>query len=108
LGAGEVLVDWVRERKPQHRSSRRSDLTLPVLLLATAASGLGVHVCRYVGLSLTAHYLYALHLMIAVPMLVVEVPFGHWAHMIYRPLALYFAAVEARAAAERHEEAVAA
>jgi quinone-modifying oxidoreductase subunit QmoC len=101
LGAGEILVDWFRERRPQQWSSRRSDLTLPLLLVATAASGLAVHVSRYAGLNLTAHYLYALHLMIAVPMLVVEVPFGHWAHMIYRPLALYFAAVESRAAMEQ-------
>ena len=107
-GAGQILVDWFRERKPQHLSSRRSDLTLPVLLVATAVSGLAVHVCRCAGLGLTAQYLYALHLMIAVPMLLVEVPFGHWAHMIYRPLALYFAAVRARAAEELDREAVAA
>ena len=101
LGAGEILAAWVRERKPQHWSSRRSDLTLPTLLVLTALSGLAVHACRYAGAELASHYLYALHLTIAVPMLVVEVPFGHWSHMIYRPLALYLAAVQARAAAEQ-------
>jgi hypothetical protein len=30
-------------------------------------------------------------------MLVVEVPFGKWSHLLYRPLALYLAAVQARA-----------
>jgi hypothetical protein len=35
--------------------------------------------------------------MIAVPMLLVEIPFGGSSHMIYRPLALYFAAVKERA-----------
>ena len=35
--------------------------------------------------------------MIVVPMLLVEVPFGGSAHVIYRPLALYFAAVKERA-----------
>jgi len=108
LGAGEILVVWYRERAPQHWSSRRSDLTLPVLLLLTAMTGIAVHVCRYAGLALTAHYVYAAHLMIAVPMLIVEVPFGQWSHMIYRPLALYFAAVRARAAQPAEvEEAVA-
>lgn len=101
LGAGEILVAWFREREPQHWSSRRSDLTLPVLLLLTAFSGMAVHVLRYMGLGLTAHYAYAIHLMIAVPMLVVEVPFGHWSHMIYRPMALYFSAVQARALKEQ-------
>jgi len=101
LGAGEIMVGWYRERKPQHWSSQRSDLTLPVLLLLTALSGVAVHVFRYMGLALTSHYLYAIHLMIAVPMLVVEVPFGHWSHMMYRPMALYFSAVQARALQEQ-------
>jgi hypothetical protein len=35
--------------------------------------------------------------MIAVPMLLVEVPFGSSSHMLYRPLALYFTAVKERA-----------
>jgi hypothetical protein len=30
-------------------------------------------------------------------MLVVEVPFGKWAHLFYRPLAIYLAAVRGRA-----------
>jgi hypothetical protein len=29
-----------------------------------------------------------------VPMLVLEVPFGKWAHLAYRPLAIYFARVQ--------------
>ena len=70
---------------------------------------MAVHVLRYTGLALTAHYAYAIHLMIAVPMLVVEVPFGHWSHMIYRPMALYFLAVQARALDEQKaKEALAA
>jgi hypothetical protein len=35
--------------------------------------------------------MYVVHLMGAVPMLVLEVPFGKWAHLAYRPLAMYFA-----------------
>jgi heterodisulfide reductase subunit C/quinone-modifying oxidoreductase subunit QmoC len=30
-------------------------------------------------------------------MLVLEVPFGKWAHLYYRPLAIYFQAVKERA-----------
>jgi hypothetical protein len=70
---------------------------LPVLLLLTALSGMAVHVLRYVGLGLSAHYAYAVHLMIVVPMLLVEIPFGGSSHMMYRPLALYFTAVKERA-----------
>jgi heterodisulfide reductase subunit C/quinone-modifying oxidoreductase subunit QmoC len=66
--------------------------------LLTALSGLAVHIFRYAGWALTAHFTYALHVIIATPMLVVEMSFGKWAHMIYRPLALYFQAVKERAA----------
>jgi len=31
-----------------------------------------------------------------VAMLAVEVPFGKWAHMLYRPLAIYLQAVKER------------
>jgi heterodisulfide reductase subunit C/quinone-modifying oxidoreductase subunit QmoC len=40
---------------------------------------------------------YVVHLMVAVPMLMVEVPFGKWAHLLYRPLAVYLSAVQVRA-----------
>jgi hypothetical protein len=46
---------------------------------------------------LISHYLYAIHLVIAVPMLVIEIPFGKWSHMIYRPLAIYLQTVKERA-----------
>jgi hypothetical protein len=34
-----------------------------------------------------------IHLAIAIPMLVIEVPFGKWAHLGYRPLAIYLVTV---------------
>ncbi|MBZ5726179.1 MAG: 4Fe-4S dicluster domain-containing protein [Acidobacteriia bacterium] len=90
VGSLDILIE--RTRKAGLREA-----ILPVLLLLTALSGMAVHILRYVGLGLGAHYAYAVHLMIAVPMLLVEVPFGSSSHMIYRPLALYFAAVKERA-----------
>jgi hypothetical protein len=30
------------------------------------------------------------HLGLAAPMLILEVPFGKWSHLYYRPLAIYF------------------
>jgi hypothetical protein len=38
-------------------------------------------------------------------MLILEVPFGKWAHAYYRPLAVYFQAVKAKA--KEQEKAVA-
>ena len=40
-------------------------------------------------------------MMVAVLMLTVEVPFGKWAHIAYRPLAVYFLAVKKNAAGLR-------
>lgn len=108
VGSADILVGRVRKREQMHKLSEWSDLTLPVLLLLTALSGMAVHTFRYLGMELTAHYTYALHLMVAVPMLLVEVPFGKWSHVIYRPMALFFAAVQARALAEQTPGEVAA
>ena len=67
-----------------------------MLLFATAVSGIVVHILRLSGLELATHYTYAIHIMIAVPMLVIEMPFGKWTHMIYRPLAMYFQSLKER------------
>ncbi len=104
IGSLDMLIGRFRKREPMRRQSGCSDLILPVLFLLTALSGMAVHVLRYTGMALGAHYTYAVHLMIAVPMLVVEVPFGKWSHMIYRPLALYFTAVKQRALEARMAE----
>jgi heterodisulfide reductase subunit C/quinone-modifying oxidoreductase subunit QmoC len=41
-------------------------------------------------MELAMHYTYAVHLIIIVPMLIIEIPFGKWSHGLYRSLALYF------------------
>lgn len=104
-GALDILIGRARKREPANGQSGLSDLMLPALLLLTALSGMAVHVLRYTGLGYFAPFAYAVHLMIAVPMLLVEVPFGKSAHILYRPLALYFAAVKERALKNQMEEA---
>ncbi len=99
-GSGDVLVSRLRKKWANHEHSELPDVMLPLLLFLTALSGILVHVFRYAGMELTAHYCFAAHIVITTPMLVVEIPFGKWSHMIYRPMALYLHAVKARAAAE--------
>jgi len=96
-GIGDILVGRVRAKKEFYKETRLEDLIFPILLLLTALSGLAVHISRYLGFGLTCHFAYALHIVIATPMLLIEMPFGKWSHMIYRPLALYFLAVRERA-----------
>ena len=56
-----------------------------------------MHAFRLAGWALPTYYMYVIHLAIAVPMLVIEVPFGKWAHLLYRPLAIYLMKVKERA-----------
>jgi hypothetical protein len=96
-GTVEIIIGRIRKREQMHRFSDFSDWMFPVLLLLTAVTGILVHIFRYMGLPLATYYTYAVHLVIAVAMLVVEVPFGKWAHLLYRPLAVYFQAVREKA-----------
>ncbi|MFH2030185.1 MAG: 4Fe-4S dicluster domain-containing protein [Bacteroidota bacterium] len=93
----EILISRIKKREEIHKFSNANDLIFPIMLLLTAVSGLAVHIFRYLGLELTTHFTYAIHLAIAVPMLIIEIPFGKWSHMIYRPLAIYFQAVKEKA-----------
>ncbi len=97
-GIGDILRGRLQAKREIYKESRPEDLVFPILLLLTAGSGIATHIFRYAGFVLCAHFMYALHVIIATPMLVIEMPFGKAAHMIYRPLALYFQAVKERAA----------
>jgi hypothetical protein len=97
-GVGDILIGRVQAKKEIYKETRPEELVFPILLLLTAGTGFFANFFRYAGFALCAHFAYALHVIIATPMLVVEMPFGKAAHMIYRPLALYFQAVRERAA----------
>ena len=92
----EILVGRIKKREQIHKFSDFSDWMFPVLLLLTTVTGILVHIFRYMGLPLATYYTYAVHLVIAVAMLAIEVPFGKWAHLLYRPLAVYFQKVRER------------
>jgi ferredoxin len=96
-GVGTILVCRIKGEKETCKTRGLEDLMFPILLLLTALSGISVHMLRYAGFELACHFVYALHIAIATPILVVEMSFGKWSHMIYRPLALYFQAVKERA-----------
>jgi len=95
-GSGRAL--WGRRQRIRqlHRFSHLSDWIFPVLLFTVTLSGIMVHSFRYWGWPLATYITYVVHLALLVPMLVLEVPFGKWSHLAYRPLAIYFQAVKAR------------
>lgn len=98
LGATSwMMVDRFRKRAPLDHFSHSTDWLFLVLLFLTALTGVALHVFRLGDWPMATYVTYVVHLAIAVPMLVVEVPFGKWAHLAYRPLAQYAEAVKARA-----------
>ena len=98
LGATSwIALDRLQKRDQIHKSSDLADWLFVTLLFLTGLSGILLHLARLLNLPMPTYVMYVVHLMIAVPMLAVEVPFGKWAHLLYRPLAVYLAAVQAKA-----------
>jgi len=46
------------------------------------------------------YVIYVIHLMVAVPMLVLEVPFAKWAHLAFRPVVAFLVNVKQEYARE--------
>jgi quinone-modifying oxidoreductase subunit QmoC len=96
-GVTYAMVGRVRKSKAVYQHSHSSDWIFLIMLWLTAFSGILIHFSQLLVLPLTTYYIYALHLMIAVPMLVIEVPFAKWTHQLYRPLILFLMKVKERA-----------
>jgi ferredoxin len=87
---------WSRKQKKEeiHKFSHLSDWLFLILLFLTASTGIFLHLFRLMNLAYPSYIIYVIHLMIAGPMLIIEVPFGKWAHMLYRPFAVFLATVK--------------
>jgi ferredoxin len=92
-----MVLDRVNIRTEMHRFSHLSDWLFPILLFLTALTGILVNVLRLSNLPMPTYVMYVVHMAIAVPMLVVEVPFGKWSHLLYRPLGIFVATVKRKA-----------
>jgi ferredoxin len=92
-----MLLDRINKRTEMHRFSHLSDWLFPSLLFLTALTGILVNIFRLSNLPMATYVTYVVHMAIAVPMLVVEVPFGKWSHLLYRPLGIFVAAVKKQA-----------
>jgi len=88
-GTTYAFIGRIKKKKAQYKNSHPTDWTFLVLLQLSALTGIFVHFGRLLDWPMTTYILYAVHLMIAVPMLVLEVPFTKWAHLMFRPVALY-------------------
>jgi hypothetical protein len=96
----DAIRSRMRKEEMIHKFSHVTDWMYLVLLGLTGASGMLLHLCRLLDLPWPTYIMYVVHMAIAVPMLVVEVPFGKWSHLMYRPLAMYLHRIQLRLATE--------
>ena len=88
-----------RKTEQIHKFSQITDWMFLILLFLTSLSGIFLHLARLLDWPLATYVLYVVHLMVAVSMLVIEVPFGKWLHLVFRPVAKYMVAVREAAVA---------
>ena len=96
-GGSEAVIGRIRKQHEMHKHSHPSDWLFPILLVLLSASGLTIHFLRYAGLPMATYNAYVTHLVIMMMLYVTVGPMGKWAHLLYRPFAVYFQAVKAKA-----------
>ena len=104
-GAGEALIGRITKKHQMHQYSHISDWLFPILLILLSVSGLMVSGFRLSGLPILTYYTYVGHLVVMMMLYICIGPMGKWAHLLYRPFAIYFQAVKERA--KEHNEAIA-
>lgn len=97
----EALLGRRRKKEQIHRYSQPTDWLFPAFILTGAITGILVHIFRYFGAvnawwAWPTYGMYAFHVMAMIAMLDTEVGVGKWAHMIYRPLAMYIEAIKVK------------
>jgi len=104
LLAGTIYFIRKRTKKNyvQYKKSHSTDWVFVILLFIIVLTGIAQHVFHRTGLIEWANITYVIHLMCVVPWLF-RMPFSKWAHMIYRPLAMYFASIRKNALVRQEE-----
>ena len=88
----------------QYKKSHSTDWIFVILLIIVVITGIVQHILHRTGYMELANITYVIHLMAVVPWFL-RMPFSKWSHLTYRPLAMYFAAIQ-KAAYARQEKLV--
>lgn len=104
LLAGTIyfIRNRIKKNYVQYKKSHGTDWVFVILLLIIALTGILQHVLHRTGLLVAANITYIVHLMAVVPWLL-RMPFSKWAHLVYRPLAMYFAEIRREAITLKEE-----
>ncbi len=95
-GSVDMLIGRYRKREQIHRFSQPTDWFFPAFILVGSITGILVHIFRYLELPYPTYGMYVFHVMAMMAMLDTEVGIGKWAHLAYRPFALYLDRVKQR------------
>jgi ferredoxin len=98
IGTVYVLYGRLKKSQVQHRRSHSTDWMFLWLLFYMVVTGIIQHILHRAGFPEAANIAYVAHLMGVFPWLL-RMPFSKWAHMIYRPIAMYFAGIIRESAA---------
>lgn len=93
-GTTYALMGRIKKTKPPYQNSHPTDWVFLILLQATTITGILVHAFIYLKWPMATYIIYVIHLMVAIPMLTLEVPFAKWAHLAYRPVVLFLMKVK--------------
>ena len=93
-GTTYALIGRIKKNKRPYLHSHSTDWMFLILLQLTTMTGILIHFGIMLGWPMFTYWIFVIHLMIAVPMLVLEVPFAKWAHLAYRPVVLYLTKVK--------------
>ena len=101
-GTTYVILSRLKKNQVQHRHTHSTDWMFLWLLFYMSVTGVVQHILHRAGFPEAANIAYVAHLTGVFPWLL-RMPFSKWAHLLYRPIAMYFAGVLREAA--RHAEA---
>ncbi|HOI94667.1 MAG TPA: 4Fe-4S dicluster domain-containing protein [Syntrophobacter fumaroxidans] len=93
-GTTYAIIGRLKKSKPPYKNSHGTDWMFLILLQLTTMTGIFIHFTRLLDWPLPTYALYVIHMMVAIPMLVLEVPFAKWAHLAYRPVVLFLLKVK--------------
>ncbi len=93
-GVTYAMIGRYKKQKSAYKYSHPTDWMFLILLQLTTLTGIFIHFTRLLDWPMTTYTLYVIHLMVCVPMLVLEVPFAKWAHLAFRPVAIYLTKVK--------------
>ncbi len=100
IGTIYVLFGRYKKIQVQHQQSHSTDWMFLWLLFYMVVTGILQHILHRTGFLAAANIVYVFHLMGVFPWLL-RMPFSKWAHMLYRPVAMYFAGIIRESAARQ-------